>query len=147
LRGLKTLPVRMERHSANARELATRLAAHPMVERVHYPGLAAHPQHELARRQMRDFGGMISLVLAGGEPAARRFLKALRWFALAESLGGVESLAEHPALMTHASIPRDVRAAIGIHDGLVRLSVGIEHVEDLWADLEQALAAARAGKD
>ena len=142
LRGLKTLPIRMERHCKTALELATRLHAHPRVERVHYPGLVAHPSYELARQQMRAPGGMISLVLAGGEPAARRFLKALRWFALAESLGGVESLAEHPALMTHASIPKEVRAAIGIEDGLVRLSVGLEHLEDLWSDLEQALRAA-----
>jgi cystathionine beta-lyase/cystathionine gamma-synthase len=146
LRGLKTLPVRMERHCKTALELATRLAAHVGVERVHYPGLPSHPQHELGRRQMRGPGGMVSLVLAGGEPAARRFLKALRWFALAESLGGVESLAEHPALMTHASIPRDVRAAIGIEDGLVRLSVGLEHQEDLWTDLERALDVARRGE-
>jgi cystathionine beta-lyase/cystathionine gamma-synthase len=145
LRGLKTLPVRMERHCKTALELATRLADHPLVERVFYPGLARHPQYELGRRQMRGPGGMVSLVLAGGEPAARTFLKTLRWFALAESLGGVESLAEHPALMTHASIPRDVRESIGISDGLVRLSVGLEHAEDLWADLERALDAARRG--
>jgi cystathionine beta-lyase/cystathionine gamma-synthase len=147
LRGLKTLPVRMERHCKTAAELAKRLAAHDLVERVHYPGLADHPQHALAQRQMRGPGGMLSLVLVGGEPAARRFLKTLHWFHLAESLGGVESLAEHPALMTHASIPREIRAAIGIEDGLVRLSVGLEHLEDLWADLEQALDAARQGRD
>ena len=147
LRGLKTLPVRMERHVKTAAELALRLNAHPDVERVHYPGLESHPQYELGRRQMRGPGGMVSLVLSGGEPAARRFLQALRWFSLAESLGGVESLAEHPALMTHASIPRDVREAIGIKDGLVRLSVGLEHLEDLWGDLEQALDAARRGKE
>jgi cystathionine beta-lyase/cystathionine gamma-synthase len=146
LRGLKTLPVRMERHCKTAHELATRLSEHKTVERVIYPGLSSHPQHELGRRQMRGPGGMLSLVLAGGEPAARRFLKSLRWFALAESLGGVESLAENPALMTHASIPRDVRAAIGIDDGLVRLSVGLEHVEDLWTDLQQALDIARRGE-
>jgi cystathionine beta-lyase/cystathionine gamma-synthase len=147
LRGLKTLPVRMERHCKTAAELATRLSDPVGVERVHYPGLPDHPEHELGRRQMRAPGGMVSLVLAGGEGAARRFLKSLRWFALAESLGGVESLAEHPALMTHASIPREVREALGIKDGLVRLSVGLEHLEDLWADLEQALDAARKGKD
>jgi cystathionine gamma-synthase/cystathionine gamma-lyase len=145
LRGLKTLPVRMDRHCATALELAARLAAHPLVERVHYPGLPTHPQYELGRRQMRGPGGMVSLVLAGGEPAGRRFLKSLRWFALAESLGGVESLAEHPGLMTHASIPREVRESIGIEDGLVRLSVGLEHQEDLWTDLEQALDVARRG--
>ncbi|HKO93325.1 MAG TPA: PLP-dependent transferase, partial [Polyangiaceae bacterium] len=114
---------------------------HPLVERVHYPGLASHAQHELAQRQMRGPGGMLSFSLRGGEPAARVFLQALRWFALAESLGGVESLAEHPALMTHASIPREVRESIGIGDGLVRLSVGLEHVEDLWSDLTGALQA------
>jgi cystathionine beta-lyase/cystathionine gamma-synthase len=145
LRGLKTLPVRMERHTKTAQELAARLAAHPAIERVYYPGLASHPQHELARRQMRGPGGMVSLVLAGGEPAARRFLTALRWFALAESLGGVESLAESPPLMTHASIPKEVRLLIGIPDGLVRLSVGLEHLEDLWTDLERALDIARRG--
>jgi len=133
----------MERHVKTARELALRLSRHPAVERVFYPGLPDHPQHELGRRQMRGPGGMVSLVLEGGEPAARRMLQALRWFALAESLGGVESLAEHPALMTHASIPREVRESIGIRDGLIRLSIGLEHEQDLWADLEQALAAAR----
>jgi cystathionine gamma-synthase/cystathionine gamma-lyase len=145
LRGLKTLPVRIERHTKTALELATRLAGHAAIERVFYPGLPSHPQYELGRRQMRGPGGMLSLVLAGGEPAARRFLPALRWFALAESLGGVESLAESPPLMTHASIPREVRQSIGISDGLVRLSVGLEHVEDLWTDLERALDIARRG--
>jgi cystathionine beta-lyase/cystathionine gamma-synthase len=145
LRGLKTLPVRMRAHCASAAELAGRLAEHPAVERVYYPGLPQHPQYELGRRQMRGAGGMLSLDIRGGEPAARRFLEALRWFALAESLGGVESLAEHPALMTHASIPRDVRKSIGIGDGLVRLSVGLEHVEDLWSDLLGALGAAEKG--
>jgi cystathionine beta-lyase/cystathionine gamma-synthase len=142
LRGLKTLPVRMQRHVESASELARRLVEHPAIARVHYPGLPQHAQYELGRRQMRGPGGMLSLVLRGGEPAARRFLGALHWFALAESLGGVESLAEHPALMTHASIPREVREAIGIEDGLVRLSVGLEHVEDLWSDLGAALKAA-----
>ncbi|HET9953717.1 MAG TPA: PLP-dependent aspartate aminotransferase family protein [Polyangiaceae bacterium] len=141
LRGIKTLAVRMQYAVASAQKLAERLAEHASVERVHYPGLASHPQHELACRQMRGPGAIVSLVLKAGEPAARSFLKSLRWFALAESLGGVESLAEHPALMTHASIPRETREKIGIADGLVRLSVGIEHVEDLWADLEQALGA------
>jgi len=142
LRGLKTLPVRMRAHCESAAELAQRLLKHPGVERVHYPGLSQHPQYELGRRQMRAAGGMLSVVLRGGEPAARRFLQSLHWFALAESLGGVESLAEHPALMTHASIPRQVRESIGIGDGLVRLSVGLENVEDLWSDLQAALAAA-----
>ncbi|HYO95359.1 MAG TPA: cystathionine gamma-synthase [Polyangiaceae bacterium] len=144
LRGLKTLAVRMQRHVQTALLLAGRLSQHKAVERVYYPGLEQHPQHQLALRQMRGGGGIISVDLAGGEPAARAFLTALRWFTLAESLGGVESLAEHPALMTHASIPKAQREAIGIGDGLVRLSVGLEHAEDLWADIEQALAAAAA---
>ena len=145
LRGVKTLPVRMQRHVENAGVLADRLERARGVRRVLYPGLPSHPQHELARRQMRGGGGMITVELEGGEAEARRFLKALRLFTLAESLGGVESLAEHPALMTHASIPADVRRALGISDGLVRLSVGLEHVEDLWSDLEAGLEAARAG--
>jgi cystathionine gamma-lyase len=110
---------------------------------VIYPGLASHPQHALARRQMSGFGGMISAVVRGGLPAARSVLGRTKLFALAESLGGVESLIEHPALMTHASVPADVRESLGISDGLIRLSVGIEHVEDLIADLEQALVPAR----
>jgi cystathionine beta-lyase/cystathionine gamma-synthase len=143
LRGIRTLPVRMRAHVANALELATRLEREPGVRRVHYPGLASHPQHELARRQMRGGGGIISFEIEGGVPAASAFLKTLRYFALAESLGGVESLAEHPAIMTHASIPKEIREASGIVDGLVRLSVGLEHVEDLWADLAAGLSAAR----
>jgi cystathionine gamma-synthase/cystathionine gamma-lyase len=146
LRGLKTLVVRMERHSASAAELARRLSEHPSVERVNYPGLPSHPQYELARRQMRGPGGMVSCVIRGGEAAARTFLKSLKWFTLAESLGGVESLAESPPLMTHASIPREQREATGIGDGLVRLSVGLEHVEDLWVDLEHALAQAKGAR-
>jgi cystathionine gamma-synthase/cystathionine gamma-lyase len=142
LRGIKTLSVRMRAHVAGASELATRLAGHPRVARVHYPGLPSHPQHELARRQMSGPGGMISLELASDLAGSRRFLQALRIFALAESLGGVESLAEHPALMTHASIPAANRQKLGISDTLVRLSVGIEHVDDLWHDLECALKAA-----
>jgi cystathionine beta-lyase/cystathionine gamma-synthase len=142
LRGIKTLPVRMRQHSAAALELARRLEAAGGVVRVHYPGLASHPDHELCRRQMASAGGMISVDLAGGLDASRRFLSALRIFTLAESLGGVESLAEHPAIMTHASIPAEIRQAGGIGDGLVRLSVGLEGVEDLWQDLERALAAA-----
>ena len=143
LRGVKTLPIRMQRHAETAAELARRLEQVAGVRRVHYPGLASHPQHELARRQMRSGGGMMSVELDGELAEARRFLGALRLFTLAESLGGVESLAEHPALMTHASIPPDVRATLGIGDALVRLSVGLEHVDDLWADLEGALRAAR----
>jgi len=139
LRGIKTLPVRMRAHVAGASELAARLSKHARVARVHYPGLSSHPQHELAKRQMSGPGGMISVELACDLEGSRRFLQSLRIFALAESLGGVESLAEHPALMTHASIPAENRRALGISDSLVRLSVGIEHVDDLWQDLELAL--------
>jgi cystathionine gamma-lyase len=146
LRGLKTLAVRMQRHVESATDLAGRLERAPGVRRVFYPGLSSHPQYELARRQMRGPGGMITLELEGNEAQARAFLKALRLFTLAESLGGVESLAEHPALMTHASIPADVRRSLGISDTLVRLSVGLEQVDDLWHDLQQGLAAARAAK-
>jgi cystathionine beta-lyase/cystathionine gamma-synthase len=144
LRGTKTLAVRMDRHCANALELARHLEAHPRVARVIYPGLASHPQHELAARQMDQFGGMLSFELKGDLEAANRFASATRLFALAESLGGVESLIETPASMTHASIPAEQRRAAGLADGLVRLSVGIEHVDDLRADLEQAFAAAFA---
>lgn len=141
LRGLKTLPLRMQRHCDNAAELAAWLEQHPRVRRVIYPGLPSHPQHALARRQMcGGFGGMISVELEGGLDAARRFLSRCELFTLAESLGGVESLIEHPAIMTHASVPEDTRRALGISDGLCRLSVGIEHVEDLRADLAQALS-------
>jgi cystathionine beta-lyase/cystathionine gamma-synthase len=146
LRGIKTLPLRMRQHCESAGELASRLERAPGVRKVHYPGLASHPQRELARRQMRAAGGMISVELEGGQEESRRFLKALRLFTLAESLGGVESLAEHPAIMTHASIPADVRQGLGISDSLVRLSVGLEHVEDLWEDLQHGLAAARSGR-
>jgi cystathionine gamma-lyase len=140
LRGLKTLALRMERHCANAAVIAEWLEAHPAIERVYYPGLASHPQHELAKRQMDGFGGMVTAVLKGGIEPSRRFLERCELFALAESLGGVESLIEHPAIMTHASIPADIRAALGIDDGLVRLSVGVENIEDLIADLDNALA-------
>lgn len=141
LRGVKTLALRMERHSANAQELAGWLERHPKVRRVHYPGLPSHPQHELARRQhRRGFGGMVSVVLDTDLAGARRFLEGGHLFTLAESLGGVESLIEHPALMTHASIPPEQRAALGINDGLVRLSVGIEDVGDLRQELTLALA-------
>lgn len=140
LRSTKTLHVRMDRHCANAMAIAQWLSQHPRVERVIYPGLPSHPQHELARRQMqRGFGGMISCVLRGGLESARTFLERVELFSLAESLGGVESLIEHPAIMTHASIPPEARAALGIDDGLVRLSVGIEDVDDLITDLERAL--------
>lgn len=140
LRGLKTLALRMERHCANARQLAAWLAEQPQIARVYYPGLPDHPAYELARRQMRDFGGMISVRLTGGGAVARRLLTGTKLFSLAESLGGVESLISHPATMTHASIPAEVRQARGIDDGLVRLSVGIEDVADLQGDLRQALA-------
>ncbi len=141
LRGVKTLAIRMERTCANADDLAHWLEAQPKVERVHYPGLDSHPQHALARRQMQGgFGGMITLTLRTDLAGTRRFLENTHLFALAESLGGVESLIEHPALMTHGSIPPDQRAALGISDALVRLSVGVEAVDDLRADLAAALA-------
>ena len=140
LRGLKTLALRMERHCANASELATWLEKRPKVRRVSYPGLASHPQHALAQRQMKGFGGMITIFLDSDLAGARRFLENTRLFALAESLGGVESLIEHPALMTHGSIPPEQRARLGIDDSLIRLSVGVEDVEDLRADLAEALA-------
>jgi cystathionine gamma-lyase len=142
LRGIKTLAVRMERHSANALALAEWLTGQPEIARVYYPGLASHPGHDLARRQMRSFGGMISIRLKGGKEAVQRFVSRTRLFSLAESLGGVESLVCHPATMTHASIPAELRQARGVDDGLLRLSVGIEDVDDLREDLRQALAAA-----
>src|SRR5688572_28682551 len=138
LRGTKTLPIRMERHNANAQALAEFLAAHPRVRRVLYPGLPSHPQHELARRQMRGFGGLISLQL-GSLENARLVLNGVRLMALAESLGGVETLISHPATMTHGSVPAERRQEIGITDDLVRISVGIEDIEDLIADISQAL--------
>jgi cystathionine beta-lyase/cystathionine gamma-synthase len=140
LRGIKTLALRMERHCSNALALAQWLEQQSQVARVHYPGLPSHPQHALAQQQMHGFGGMISIELNTDMAGARRFLEAVQLFALAESLGGVESLIEHPAIMTHASIPPDIRAQLGIGDGLVRLSVGVEALEDLRADLAQALA-------
>jgi cystathionine beta-lyase/cystathionine gamma-synthase len=142
LRGLKTLAVRMKRHVESAGVLAQWLAAHPRVARVHYPGLASHPGHALAARQMKGPGGMISFELAGSLEQASALLRALRIFACAESLGGVESLAEHPAIMTHASLPPEARRAVGIGDGLIRLSVGLEDPRDLIADLEVGMAAA-----
>jgi cystathionine beta-lyase/cystathionine gamma-synthase len=147
LRGLKTLPLRVRHHVTSAREIVSRLVAHPQVARVHYPGLDTHPGHALAAKQMKGPGGMISFDLkgdlkGGSLEQARAFLKALRIFACAESLGGVESLAEHPAIMTHASIPGDIRRTLGIADGFIRLSVGLEAVDDLWADLLRGFAAA-----
>ena len=140
LRGIKTLALRMERHCGNAMHVAAWLEKHPKVARVIYPGLASHPQHTLAARQMSArYGGMVTAVLKGGLAASRRFLERCELFTLAESLGGVESLIEHPAIMTHASLPEEVRAGLGIDEGLVRLSVGIEAVDDLIAELKHAL--------
>ncbi|MBI5497429.1 MAG: cystathionine gamma-synthase [Deltaproteobacteria bacterium] len=141
LRGTKTLHLRMARHVENARALADYLAAHPAVEKVIYPGLKGHPQYALAGAQMKGPGGMISFVVKGGLDKAARVLKAVRIFACAESLGGVESLIEHPAIMTHASVPPENRRKLGIDDGLIRISVGVEHIRDLQADLDQALKA------
>ena len=141
LRGLKTLALRMERHCTNALDLAHWLAEQPEVARVHYPGLPSHPQHALARRQMRAFGGMVTIVLKADLAGTKRFLENCHLFALAESLGGVESLIEHPALMTHGSIPEAQRETLGIGDSLVRLSVGVEDVDDLRRDLRDALDA------
>lgn len=141
LRGLKTLHIRMAQHCENAEHLAEWLLGHPAVECVIYPGLESHPQHALAQRQMEAFGGMITVTLKGDVNYARRMLERCRVFALAESLGGVESLIEHPGIMTHASVPSEQRRALGISDTLIRLSVGIEDVEDLKEDLDQALAA------
>lgn len=142
LRGLKTLHLRMERHCENALALARWLEGHPRVQRVMYPGLPSHPQHELAKRQMHAFGGMISINLDGNLENSRRFLERCRIFALAESLGGVESLIEHPAIMTHASVPAEQRHDAGIGDTLIRLSVGVEDLDDLIADLSQAFDSA-----
>ncbi len=141
LRGVKTLAIRMERHCRSALELARWLEQQPEVRKVYYPGLESHPQHELAKRQMDGFGGIISIDLKTDLPGARRFLECCSVFALAESLGGVESLIEHPALMTHATIPPVTRAKLGIGDGLIRLSVGIEDIEDLRADIRRSLDA------
>ena len=138
LRGTKTLHLRMERHCANARAVATYLSEHKRVSKVYYPGLPAHPGHAVARRQMRDFGGMLSFVLDGSVDDGKRFTSYTRVFALAESLGGVESLIEHPPSMTHASVPAEQRRASGLDDGLIRLSVGVEDIEDLIEDLDQA---------
>jgi cystathionine gamma-lyase len=144
MRGTKTLHIRMERHEQSARALATWLAKHPQVEKVIYPGLESHPQHALARKQATGFGGMISFVLKGGLDESRKFLSACQIFTLAESLGGVESLIEHPAIMTHASVPAENRKKLGIVDGFIRLSVGIEDLSDLQADLERSFHAAKS---
>ncbi|WDI30286.1 cystathionine gamma-synthase [Hyphococcus flavus] len=140
LRGLKTLSLRLERSSSNAMALAEWLAAHPAIERVNYPGLKSHAGHELAKRQMEAFGGMVTIFLKGGLDAAKAMLERVELFTLAESLGGVESLIEHPGIMTHASIPPERRAELGVDDSLVRLSVGVEDLEDLRRDLDNALA-------
>ena len=140
LRALKTLPLRMERHCQSAMVIANYLNGHDKVEKVHYPGLADHPGHDIATKQMIGYGGMVTAVLKGGIEPTRRFLERCELFSLAESLGGVESLIEHPAIMTHASIPAEIRAGLGIDDGLVRLSVGVEDIDDLITDLETALA-------
>jgi cystathionine gamma-lyase len=141
LRSTKTLHVRMQRHVENARVIADLLAHHPEVAKVYYPGLESHPQHALMKQQMRGPGAMISFVVKGGLDKSRRLLASTKLFACAESLGGVESLIEHPAIMTHASIPKEQREALGIDDGLIRVSVGIEDIDDLVADLKAALAA------
>ena len=140
MRSLKTLAVRMQAHEKNAHTVAEYLSAHPKVKKAIYPGLKSHPQHELAKRQMTGFGGMVSFVLQGQIAETRRFLESVRIFSLAESLGGVESLVNHPAIMTHASVPAETRERLGISDSLIRLSVGIESIADIIADLEQALA-------
>ncbi|MBZ0172650.1 MAG: PLP-dependent transferase, partial [Phycisphaerales bacterium] len=140
LRSTKTLHVRMDRHCSNAEKIARHLEAHDAIEKVVYPGLESHPQHALAKKQMNAGGGMITVFLKGGLEAARKMLERVEIFALAESLGGVESLIEHPAIMTHASVPPEQRAELGISDALVRLSVGIEDSGDLIADLDAALA-------
>jgi cystathionine gamma-lyase len=142
LRSLKTLPLRMKAHAENAIKVAQFLESHPSVEKTVYPGLASHPQHELAKKQMHGFGGMITFFIKGGLPAAQTFLESVQVFALAESLGGVESLIEHPAIMTHASVPIEQRKALGIDDSLIRLSVGVEDCDDLLADLKQAFEKA-----
>lgn len=142
LRGIKTLAVRMKAHQENAMKIAQFLEKHPKVERVIYPGLKSHPQYELAQKQMKGAGGMITFFIKGGIDESRKFLENVKLFALAESLGGVESLVDHPAIMTHASIPKDVREGLGIFDNLIRLSVGIEDCDDLLKDLEHAFSRA-----
>lgn len=140
LRGVKTLALRMQRHNESGLRIANWLEAHPQIEKVYYPGLDSHPQHQLASEQMHGFGGMISVVVKGGLSKAKSFMENMKVFTLAESLGGVESLVNHPAIMTHASVPKDIRKKLGITDGLVRLSVGIEDPEDLMRDIDQALS-------
>jgi len=145
LRGLKTLPLRMERHCNNAMQIAIYLENNNLVEEVFYPGLESHPGHLIAKKQMQGFGGIVTCVVKGGLKASRRFLETCQIFQLAESLGGVESLIEHPAIMTHAALKESVRKELGINDGLVRLSVGIEDIDDLLSDIERALEAIKDG--
>jgi cystathionine gamma-lyase len=144
LRGVKTLPLRMREHCRNAHAVAQFLEKHPLVDKVLYPGLESHPQHAIAKKQMRGFGGMVTFFLKGGLAESRTWLENLKLFALAESLGAVESLAEHPAIMTHASVPADQRKALGISDSLIRLSVGCEDLEDILADLNNAFDAVKS---
>jgi len=139
LRGIETLAVRMRQHGENAAAVADYLKGHPAVQKMYYPGLKTHPGHLIAKKQMKGFGGIVSFELKGGTKAVKRFLRRTRVFALAESLGGVASLAEHPATMSHASMPKDYREKTGITDGLIRLSVGLENIDDLVEDLRQAL--------
>ena len=139
LRGLKTLALRMQRHNESGLRIAQWLTAHPKVEKIYFPGLPEHPQFDLANEQMTGYGGMISILVKGGLKSASQFMQNLNIFALAESLGGVESLVNHPAIMTHASVPKEIRKKLGIDDGLVRLSVGVEDAEDLIEDIRQAL--------
>ncbi|MBD63789.1 MAG: cystathionine gamma-synthase [Halobacteriovoraceae bacterium] len=138
LRGIKTLAVRMRAHEENAKKIAAFLEGHAKVDKVVYPGLKSHPQHKIAKKQMHGFGGMITFYIKGGVKESKKFLERVKLFALAESLGGVESLIEHPAIMTHASVPKEIRESIGLYDNLIRLSVGIEDADDLIADLKQA---------
>lgn len=143
LRGIKTLAIRMEKHQDNAMKIAKWLESHPQVEKVVYPGLKSHPQHKIAKKQMSGFGGMITFYLKGHDKQCRKFLEKVKLFALAESLGGVESLIEHPGIMTHASVPKAIREELGIHDNLIRLSVGIEDCDDLIADLKNAFQSVK----
>jgi cystathionine beta-lyase/cystathionine gamma-synthase len=139
LRGIKTLPVRMERHNKNATAIAAFLEKHPRVKKVFYPGLKSHSHHKLAQKQMKGYSGMVSFEIVGGAKAVKSFLRRVKIFSLAESLGGVDSLAEHPASMSHAAMPEDFRKKVGITDDLIRLSIGLENIDDLKEDLEHAL--------
>jgi cystathionine beta-lyase/cystathionine gamma-synthase len=140
LRGLETLAIRMQKHEQNALQIAQFLEQHPHVEKVYYPGLESHASHHLAKRYLRGFGGMVSFEIAGGIEAARQFFRRVQWFGFAESLGGIASLCQHPATMSHAAMPEDHRKALGIRDNLIRLSIGLEHIQDLIDGLEKGLA-------